>query len=660
MDRATKKYKKDLVTLNGVVPGMGKLKAELAEHVSAYLLESAKLEARMEQAVLKVLNKSVNVPKTTTTKRVLEFNDSVNLDLSKRKPKKGNNKNDSPYILDRDALIANSKKSALAAAFDQKWWRLLPMSAAQLQNHLWLIDVNDYDIPLTVMQVLKLGLDFIPKPASHLQKLQLERCLEKEIEPRWTHDHMSDKHLLNIIKASGQFLQGAYLAMETDKNMGVCLITKAKYEQMVKDTIVNDQTFQQKDCTVESIVLEFNRQLQLIDSRLGRLIKGVKKELPMFRGLPKVHKTPVKLRPVVDARDVYSTKVGILLVDILQPLVREMNKVCVFNTMKADDFIARLKKVQEDIEPKQLGIYAEDVKSLYPSIDQELLFEHMAWALDSFRMDTNIYTDLDLKDGFCLSNAQVNRLVKLYVVHNFIIAKIDGMDHIYKQVQGIPTGGNPCTFLAMIFLMGFEIPFMTKFPDLAKQYKHSARYLDDWLILTTDKDYSTGNFQRLVYQDKLTLESPIEFLDSTNTKSFLDLTVRIDRAANEINWSIYRKKGNAYMYPHFKTFLPKHVKTGFIYGELLRIKRRCKTEDSIASESALFFKCLGRRGYHIDFIMDAASKTADQKHVDFSRKWLVVPFNSIVKPKDILDLVGGDYQLSYRNNTSLKSLLSHL
>ena len=114
------------------------------------------------------------------------------------------------------------------------------------------------------------------------------------------------------------------------------------------------------------------------------------------------------------------------------------------------------------------------------------------------------------------------------------------------------------------------------------------------------------------------------------------------------------------MYPHFKTFLPEHVKTGFIYGELLRIKRRCKTEDSIASESALFFKCLGRRGYHIDFIMDAASKTADQKHVDFSKKWLVVPFNSIVKPKDILDLVGGDYQLSYRNNTSLKSLLSHL
>ena len=88
-------------------------------------------------------------------------------------------------------------------------------------------------------------------------------------------------------------------------------------------------------------------------------------------------------------------------------------------------------------------------------------------------------------------------------------------------------------------------------------------------------------------------ESLLEFLDYVNSYhelikytwrwsyeklSYLDVMVMVQ--GNKISTDVYCKPTDTHQYLHYGSCHPRHVKKGIPYGQALRIKRICSTEES--------------------------------------------------------------------------------
>lgn len=208
--------------------------------------------------------------------------------------------------------------------FDNKYFHQLPKWCRNLQTKVWFIDCNEKDFPKTLIQVLKLGLSFIPTPSNrdlHRSFFSNNPVLKEKIQSR-------NSRLTSIIIKCQQFIKGQYLLKETDKNMGPSIISKMKYDQLSLKLLHDKSTFEPLMWYEEDIVKHYMLDVKRLCSKsLQESIcpDVIQQRLPMFTGLPKVHKPIIALRPVVNASNCITTKVSKLLQEIL------MERLCYFD-----------------------------------------------------------------------------------------------------------------------------------------------------------------------------------------------------------------------------------------------------------------------------------------------------------------------------------------
>ena len=144
---------------------------------------------------------------------------------------------------------------------------------------------------------------------------------------------------------------------------------------------------------------------------------------------------------------------------------------------------------------------------------------------------------------------------------------------VYKQINGVPQGGNVSPLLADLTLSVFEFHYSLNNIHLHRNF-YPFRYMDDLLIIHNRQEESINDLLIEVYNNTLKFEKTHFTEYHCN---YLDLEIKI--IDNNIITKIFNKTDNfnfkVIRFPHYHSNISLKIKSSVIYTEILRIARTC-------------------------------------------------------------------------------------
>ena len=338
--------------------------------------------------------------------------------------------------------------------------------------------------------------------------------------------------------------------------MGTCIISKTKYEELKNDILLNEKEFQRTQSPETALVRKFTWEIR---KRLDKLPfdlepREYEQSIQTFSGIPKVHKNPIKLRPIVNACSCYTTRLAQLINAILKPVLTIINKINPLNIKNTDTYIEKINSIPSN-EIKDLRMETLDFQSMYTNIPVDKLINNVRSLLEKYRKDDyttlnevkHIITSKNPYEPIFLENSDIIKMITIYLKYNYVK---DG-ETIYKQMNGIPTGGNCSPILANLYLSEYELLFKEQYYSIWQKYQYSGRYLDDLSILTSDPLYSIEWVNDIIYKGDMILtetKDKIDYIprDKNNSRTiFLDLILELENKIIPpcISYRMYRKPG---------------------------------------------------------------------------------------------------------------------
>ena len=200
-----------------------------------------------------------------------------------------------------------------------------------------------------------------------------------------------------------------------------------------------------------------------------------------------------------------------------------------------------------------------DFKSLYDNLKPELVKEAVTHDMQTCR------------PGW--SHAKRNWIIQLIDISlRASIGKFK--EHFYLQKNGVPTGGSLCVQLANITVFYIMNKAVYAKPQLMNSVKELKRYIDDgggfyvgsersfeaWMVAVNTALNPFG-----LYIDEYMIKE-YEFV------TFLDIQYCFD-PDGKLQTDLFVKPTDARSYLNFKSFHPKHVFSGIVYSQCLRLRR---------------------------------------------------------------------------------------
>ena len=293
------------------------------------------------------------------------------------------------------------------------------------------------------------------------------------------------------------------LVKPTDKNLGTALVSSVWYEQKVSAFIRNNKGYsfisEDEACTLvirtitriralcydNSTTENFKGELAcFLSSRLLPLPRDVAGNvlpddwettvvaLPVFNGLPKIHKSPWGIRPVVPCHSVVQGPVSEFLSKILKtllgdhPQILTSTKELVFNLETAcRDKLRRLLTLQWR---NNMYICTADIEGFYTNVPiqdctaklRELVYDHFGRGTRETRVKADFISEL-------FSVQQDNLIFK---------AKVDGVWEFVWQVDGLAMGMPAAPDIANLFAAWYKKRLPVDFTSKTILFK---RYIDD-------------------------------------------------------------------------------------------------------------------------------------------------------------------------------------
>ncbi|BDA48890.1 hypothetical protein COCOBI_12-5730 [Coccomyxa sp. Obi] len=296
--------------------------------------------------------------------------------------------------------------------------------------------------------------------------------------------------------------------------------------------------------------------------------------VPAFYIMPKLHKEPVKGRPIVASCGWCTTPLSQWCANTLAPIVAQLPTVL----KDTADLISRLKDVRFSADANVL-LSTADVESLYTSIPVEDAVEALAQTLREKRIGE--------KEAACIKLA-----IKFVLMNNYLT--FDGK--CYKQIKGLAMGTPLAPPLANIFMAHLEKKTFASRPGLCPVMY--GRFLDDIFYVQVLRNIpyhvlrkALGNMHpsiKLVFKS-----SPIEL-------EMLDLVIY--KAGDHLLHRVHQKALNKYLYILSRSCHPPHVMRGFIRTELIRYARNCSERLDFLRICRAFSSRLRERGFHPIFL----------------------------------------------------------
>jgi hypothetical protein len=342
------------------------------------------------------------------------------------------------------------------------------------------------------------------------------------------------------------------------------------------------------------------RRHSMFESMFGSKITE-RPRLPILYALPKLHKNPFKFRFIAAATETSMTHLSLDLHRILTGIRQFMEIYChkikertgrnlfwsISNSFTATERLCNQKKIDH--------MLSADFATLFTKLPHGSVRSNIFRLLDiAFR--NNSYVAFNDYRSFMCNDKKYNH-IKYYdleqakklvdCVLNECYVNFAGL--IFKQVQGVPMGGNASPLLADLSLLSMEYAYMT----LNKHTKLTAmRYIDD-ILCTNDPNFMKK--AELIYDNSLQLECTY---NGTHC-NFLDLNITVVNRKAVL--SIYNKtdafpfRVNRFGYP--ESCVSSKTQYGVLVSQLIRYGRISHDENDFISKAKELFDLYLDRGF---------------------------------------------------------------
>ena len=424
---------------------------------------------------------------------------------------------------------------------------------------------RDYDLkipndkaPPALPQYIEIGLD--------RGRLFAEKAMAIVPDPQGDVSHWRPD-----VRAIKDFLiSEKYVVTNTDKNLGIAVSRRDWIVEKCQDALRNINDYKPLLPAEANNILDLKcvqmRRLarranenyalgkQLAEFlRSGVTARGKVHHIPTFYGIPKIHKVPTKMRPIIPCHTAIMNPAAKFASKRLKPIV-ESAPTIIHGTK---DLAQKLSKLSIDPN-RNWYIVTGDVVAFYPNIPLELClnivselhFEHYFAGQVFPYSPHNVELQQFFDDAVKIGNTQ-------------LLTQFQGQ--IYQQLNGLAMGVADSPDLANLFGYYFERKSdVLNHPNIF----YYGRYIDDCLaIVYADSNQDAINLlSNLIRFDNCV----IEWAKPGSSQPFLDMLLYQD-GNNELQHMPYRKAGNHQERIPWISAHPYDVKRGTFLGEMSRL-----------------------------------------------------------------------------------------
>jgi hypothetical protein len=349
--------------------------------------------------------------------------------------------------------------------------------------------------------------------AQNIKKLQGQQQSNKTQTPIKIKE---ENKLINQIKQ--KLRTNEAITTKADKGNTVVIIYQKDYNQKIQDFISENMATEVKN----NITTKFQRDLRNLINKCKNVIDAGDKwklvnlnpNTASLRGLVKVHKKDIPIRPIVNFKDTPTYKTGRMLAKKLKTYIPLPYVYNVQNTVQL------MKDLSEIPFIPSLKLTSYDISNMYTNIPKDELVN----IIDKMCNEQNIEHTLKM---------EIINIVKLVIAQNYY--KFGGKT--YLQKRGLAVGAPTSSILSEIYMQHLE---NTIIYDILREFKIEGyfRYVDDILILyketTTNIEEVLNSFNNINPKLRFSMEQ-----EKDNKLNFLDITITKD--INKLTYEVYRK-----------------------------------------------------------------------------------------------------------------------
>ncbi len=379
--------------------------------------------------------------------------------------------------------------------------------------------------------------------------------------------------------------------LPADKGNAVVLLNKTDYSRMMENDILSDQSkfipiasdpTRVYESDFQVFLLESVKKKGLIEDRMYWYLRPSDARTPRLYGLVKIHKDPLKLRPIVSAIRSFNYNIGKFLVWILQPYI----EICSSYVKNSQHFISI-------ISQKKPG------KSRQISLDVSSLFTNVP-VLEA----VNLAMDLITRDNESRNTFPAEILRKFFEFATTCSCFVFN-GQFYKQVDGFSMGSPLAPTMSHLFMVKIESIALQR--GLFRPYD-LLRYVDDIYLRIPQSEFrksdkSLEEINKIHPSIQFTIEK-----EKNDTLNYLEVSCRADLDSQSYSTSVYRKPTHTNLYIRWDSAHPASQKLGIFKTLLCRAKKICSELDVYNMEKENLVSIFVEHGFPKRRLLDIIRK----------------------------------------------------
>ena len=344
------------------------------------------------------------------------------------------------------------------------------------------------------------------------------------------------------------------------------------------------------------------------------------------------------IRLITALQDGITKRSDVFLTDkLLRDLERDFCQDLLLDT---NDALLWLETTSDTIDhnvKRQLRAFSFDYKSLYDSLDPELVLEALTAAMEENREE---WSD-ELKRW-------ILDLVRLSLKSS--VGQFE--DTFYRQKNGVPTGGSLCVQIANItvyYVMRKEVysdeSLMAKVASLKRFiddgsgfFSGTKRQYTEWINTINHRIHKYG-----LNIDEHTIVDPNQFV------SFLDIQFCFN-GDGKLETDLFVKPTDSRAYLQFGSSHPNHVYSGIVFSQCLRLRRIINCNIRLHTRISELKAAFTASNYPLKMIENISTKVLSMerqlpKPLTSSNASIVVPTTPSPKSIRVISTFGSDSDL---------------
>ena len=436
-------------------------------------------------------------------------------------------------------------------------------------------------------------------------EIESNDIFEQETVKKYLHDFQERFVLVPVDKASNNF----------------AIICKTFYIEVLKKELgvinkndINGNAVYQPCSFTEEV---FYKQQELENKQLGNVLEEDNKYVPLLYWTSKQHKNPYKFRFIAGASHCTNKTISLELSLALRCIKNHFKNYC--NVIKKNNGLSYFWSIDNSMEFLQKindidladSVETYDFSTLYTNLPLCNIYDSLEKLIIKMFKNSgssSILVNASRRKAFWSQNSSrtgytVYTIDRLLDALKFVLFNtyVKFGDTIFKQILGIPMGGNASPFIADLYLAWNEYNYMYELgksktesdKKLAKLLSRNSRYIDDIAVINY---LGFGKIAKQIYHPSLVLESS-GF--GYHFDTFLDLLIRIWNGKFIIG--IYHKVDDfnfeVINFPFPTSNIHSETAYNAFYSQLVRFFRLCNNVTDFCTRVRMIREKLCIRGY---------------------------------------------------------------